>query len=140
MDRKEFLAQLGLSSAAIFAGICMSGCSKEENPGTTPAPSNVDFTLNLTESANSALNSNGGYIYKNGIIVAKTMSGTFIAASQTCTHQGGTVEFQANNNRLYCPVHGAMFQVDGTVLAGPANRALTTYKTSVSGNTLRVFS
>lgn len=138
MDRKEFLKQLGLTSAVIFTGACLGGCSK--NNSTPAAPTNVDFTLSLADSANTALNTAGGFIYKNGIIIAKTLSGSIIAVSQACTHEGGTVQFQANNNRLYCPLHGAMFQVDGTVLAGPARTPLTVYKTSLSGNNLRVYS
>lgn len=139
MDRKEFLKQLGLTSAVIFTGACLGGCSKSS--GSTPAaPTNVDFTLSLTDSANSALNTAGGYIYKSGIIIAKTLSGSYIAVSQACTHEGGTVQFQAANNRLYCPLHGAMFQVDGTVLAGPAKTALTVYKTTLTGTSLRVYS
>lgn len=146
MDRKEFLKQLGLTSAVIFAGACMGGCSKDDStspgsPNTTPpTTTGTDFTLNLTEASNAALKTAGGYLYKNGIIIAKTLAGSFIAVSQTCTHQGGIVEFQANNNRLYCPVHGAMFQVDGAVLAGPATSALTTYKTTLTGNNLRIYS
>lgn len=138
MDRKEFLKQLGLTSAVIFTGACLGGCSKD---GSKPSPpSSVDFTLNLSDSVNAALNTAGGFIYKNGIIIAKTLSGSFIAVSQACTHEGGTVQFQANNNRLVCPLHGAMFQVDGTVLAGPARTPLTVYKTSLTGTSLRIFS
>ncbi len=140
MDRKEFLKQLGLTSAVIFTGACLGSCSKENDTSNPSPPSTIDFTLNLTDAANAALKNAGGFMYKNGIIIAKTLSGSFIAVSQTCTHQGGTVEFQANNNRLYCPVHGAMFQVDGSVLAGPANKPLSVYKTSLSGNNLRIFS
>jgi len=140
MDRKEFLKQLGLTSAVIFTGACLGSCSKENDTSTPSPPSTIDFTLNLTDAANAALKNAGGFMYKNGIIIAKTLSGSFIAVSQTCTHQGGTVEFQANNNRLYCPVHGAMFQVDGSVLAGTANKPLSVYKTSLSGNNLRIFS
>lgn len=140
MDRKEFLKQLGLTSAVIFTGACLGGCSKDATSGAPTPPSNVDFTLSLTDSANAALNNAGGYMYKNGIIIAKTLSGTYIAVSQACTHEGGQVQFQANNNRLYCPLHGAMFQVDGTVLAGPAKSPLTVYKTALSGNNLRIYS
>lgn len=144
MDRKEFLKQLGLTSAVIFAGACVAGCSKEGNNSgggnTTPPPANVDFTLNLTESANAPLNTAGGFIYRNNIIIARTLAGAFVAVSQVCTHQGGTVEFQANNNRFYCPVHGAMFETTGTVLGGPTSTPLKAYKTTLSGNNLRVFS
>lgn len=143
MDRKTFLAQMGLTSAAIFTGACMAGCSKEGDSGSNnnpPPATNVDFTLDLTQPVNANLNTPGGFIYKNNIIVARTLSGNFVALSQICTHQGGTVEFQANNNRFYCPVHGALFQTNGSVIAGPANSPLKTYNTSLTGNNLRVYS
>ena len=88
MDRKEFLAQLGLSGAAVFMGACMAGCSKD---GSTPAPANVDFTLNLSDPANAALGSAGGFVYKNNIIIARTQSNAYIAVAQACTHEGTTL-------------------------------------------------
>jgi len=88
MDRKQFLEQIGLGSAAILVGMCMGGCSKTEGGGTTTPPSSVDFTLDLTSATYSALNTTGGFIYKDGLIVAKTVSGTFIAVAAACTHQG----------------------------------------------------
>ena len=78
MDRKEFLSQLGLTSAAVFMGACMAGCSKD---GSTPAPTNVDFTINLSDPANAALGAAGGFIYKNNIIIARTQTNAYIALS-----------------------------------------------------------
>ena len=143
MDRKEFLAQMGMTTAAVFMGACLGGCSKDDDGGgnnTTNPPTNVDFTLDLTQQANAALNSNGGFVYSNNIIVARTTSGTFIAVSQVCTHQGGTVQFQGANNRFFCPNHGATFSTTGAVTGGPATQDLKSYKTSLNGNILRVFS
>lgn len=142
MDRKEFLSQMGMTSAAIFMGACMAGCSKDDSNGSgpTPPPTNIDFTLNLSDPANAALNNAGGFVYKNNIIVAKTVAGSFIAVSQVCTHEGTTIVFQGNNNRFYCPNHGATFSTGGAVTNGPANKALTSYNTQLTGTTLRVFS
>lgn len=73
MKRNEFLAALGISSAAVILTTCL-GCSKNSGGETIPAnpPSNIDFTLDLTSSANAALLTNGGYLAINGVIVAKT--------------------------------------------------------------------
>lgn len=143
MDRKEFLAQLGLTSAAIFAGACLSGCSKDDsNPGgggTTP-PASVDFTINLADPNFNSLNNPGGFIYQSGIIIARTLSDQYIAVSQACTHQGTSVVFQANNQRFFCPNHGSTFSTTGAVTGGPAPTALRRFNTSVNGTTLRVFS
>lgn len=142
MDRKEFLAQLGLTSAAIFVGTCMGGCSKDDGGSSSvpPAPTGVDFTINLSDSANAALATAGGYIYRSGIIVARTLSDQYIAVSQACTHQGTTVVFEGGNNRFYCSNHGSTFSTTGSVTGGPAGAPLTKYNTALSGSNLRVFS
>ncbi|MGB4771367.1 MAG: Rieske 2Fe-2S domain-containing protein [Chitinophagaceae bacterium] len=142
MDRKEFLAQLGLSSAAIFAGACLTGCSKDDGGsggGVTP-PANVDFTINLSDSANAALNTAGGFIYQSGIIIARTLSDTYLAVAQACTHEGTTVVWQAGNDRFFCPNHGSTFSTTGSVTNGPAGSALKRYNTSLTGTNLRIFS
>jgi cytochrome b6-f complex iron-sulfur subunit len=100
----------------------------------------VDFTLDLTNSANSALNNNGGYLYHGGVIVARTIDGSYVAVSQTCTHAGGTVVYDSRINDFYCPVHGSVFSTNGSVVSGPAPSALVKYNTSLSGTSLRVYS
>jgi len=138
MDRKEFLALLGISSAALALTYCFGGCQPMSNIPT--APTNIDFTLDLTNAAYSALKSNGGYLYNAGVIVARTVSGTYVAVSQYCTHAGGTVQYVATINDFYCPVHGSVFSTSGSVIQGPAGSALVKYNTSLSGNSLRVYS
>lgn len=144
MDRKEFLSQMGLTSAAIFAGACLAGCSKDDGGSSggnvTPPPPTVDFTINLADSANSALGVAGGYIYQGGIIVARTLGDQYIAVSQVCTHQGTTVIFQGASDRFYCPNHGSTYSTTGAVTNGPAGSPLKKYNTSLTGSSLRVFS
>jgi cytochrome b6-f complex iron-sulfur subunit len=137
ISRKEFLSLLGLSSAAVALTYCFGGCQPASNGPT--APTNVDFTLDLTNAAYSALNSNGGYVYNQGVIVARTINGTFVAVSQTCTHAGGTVVYDKNINDFYCPVHGSVFSTSGSVINGPAASPLAKYNTSLTGTSLRVF-
>lgn len=137
MDRKRFLSSLGLSAGTIFIASCLGGCSKAavDNGGAAPT---VDFTLDLSQPANAALNTPGGYLYANGVIVAKTLSGSIIAVSQACTHQGVTVQYVSNNNSFYCPSHAANFSSTGAVTGGPANSPLKQYTVTVTGNTVRI--
>jgi cytochrome b6-f complex iron-sulfur subunit len=132
MDRKEFLSLLGISSAALALTYCFGGCQPMNNGPT--APTNVDFTLDLTNSANSSLNTNGGYVYHGGVIVARTVNGSYVAVSQYCTHAGGTVVYESRINDFYCPVHGSVFSTNGSVISGPASSALVKYNTSLSGD------
>ena len=138
MDRKEFLTMLGMGAAAVACSCCLGGC--QPNSGVPSAPTNVDFTLDLTDSANGALKSNGGYLYKNGVIVARTVGGQYVAVSSICTHAGGTVYYDSNGNRFHCPVHGSNFGTDGSVINGPAGSPLMKYNTALNGNSLHVYS
>lgn len=142
MQRKEFLNALGVSTATFLFATCLGGCSKAGstdavNNGPMP-PSNVDFVLDLTQSENANLATNGGYIYKNNIIVARTTAGSYIAVSMACTHQGTTVVYEGNNNRFYCNNHGSTFSNSGVVNNGPAATNLKQYATTLNGNMLRI--
>jgi cytochrome b6-f complex iron-sulfur subunit len=140
MDRKEFLSLLGYGAASLTALGCIGGCSKATDTSATTGPTNIDFTLDLTQTANAALKTAGGYVYANGVIVARTMAGQYIAVQQSCTHESNTLSYQASNTRFYCDRHGAIFSETGAVTGGPAPRALTTYSTSLTGTSLRVYS
>ncbi len=137
MDRKEFLSRFGVGAAVAVCGYCIAGC---KNPDAITGPTNVNFTLDLSQSANSALNHNGGYVYNGGVIVARTVNGTYVAVSQACTHQGTTVYYDATNNRFSCPAHGSNFATDGSVINGPASSPLTRYNTQLNGTLLKVYS
>jgi len=158
MKRGEFLRSLGMSSAALMAFYCMgttlTSCSKSnDDPApATPAPSTgitgnadtskgaINFTLDLTDANFSKLKTAGQYALVGSLIVAKTKSGSLIALSKTCTHEGNEVLYRADTDDIFCPSHLSEFQTTGAVKVGPATRALTQYKTTLStnGNTLTV--
>ncbi|MDE3236592.1 MAG: Rieske (2Fe-2S) protein [Bacteroidota bacterium] len=138
MDRKEFLSQIGLGSAGMFLFSCLGGCSKTAGGNVAQAPSNVNLTVDITSSAYSALQTNGGYVYVNGIIIAKTTTGNYLAVSQACTHQGATVVFESNSSMFYCPSHGSMFNANGSVANGPASAPLKQYTVTANGNVLTI--
>jgi len=137
MDRKEFLSAIGLGAAAIACSYCFDACNVND-PGIT-GPTNVDFTLDLTAPSNGALKSTGGYIYNSGVIVANAGS-AYIAVSAACTHQGNSVVYDETSHGFYCPAHGSRFSQSGAVTNGPAASPLTSYKTTLTGTQLRVYS
>jgi len=140
MDRKDFIAAVGISAAS-FALLNCVGCSKGDSGSSgVSGPSNIDFTLDLTASANAALLNNGGSMAVNGLIVAKTSAGAYIAVQQSCTHESYGLVYQGSNQRFYCNNHGATFSETGAVTNGPASKSLTTYTTVLTGTSLRVHS
>ncbi|WP_245927868.1 QcrA and Rieske domain-containing protein [Mucilaginibacter oryzae] len=142
MDIKEFLSTIGITAAS-FALINCIGCSKKSDNvlgGGVTGPTGVDFTLDLSVSANSALLNNGGYLASNGVIVARTTTGSYIAVQQSCTHESYPLIYQGGSQQFYCNNHGSAFTEAGVVKNAPANRNLTVYKTTLTGTSLRVFS
>jgi cytochrome b6-f complex iron-sulfur subunit len=136
MDRKEFLLQLGTTAMSFPVCLAMlSGCSQENE--VSPAPTNVDLTIDVSTGQ---LSKNGGYVVQNGIIIARTTSGDFLAVSAACTHEGITVQYESAKNDFYCSGHGAVFTSSGSVSKGPASKALTKYNTELTGTSLRVYS
>ena len=149
MERKDFIEKVGLSAASILIFGCMQGCSKSDSPAPTqPTGSTnnnttkpVDFTIIITANPYTSLNTAGGfYIDKtNNIIIARTLTNEFIAVSSLCTHQQVTIDFEPSNNKFSCSAHGSVFSTTGSVLNGPAASPLKQYKTTLTGNSLRVF-
>lgn len=140
LNRKDFFAAIGVSTAAVAVFTCLGGCSKNAG-GTmiTPVPpTGVDFTLDLTTSANAALKTNGGFVVSQNIIVARTSAGAYIAVQLYCTHQQQPLVYQSDNHRFFCNTHGSAFTETGAVLNGPAAASLTAYKTTLTGNSLRI--
>ena len=100
----------------------------------------VFFNSDFTKLVSVIIASNGGFLVSQGIVVARTNSGTFIAVSAACTHEGTNVNYVASANEFLCPNHGAQFSSTGVVTRGPANTNLKQYNTSLTGNSLRVYS
>ena len=95
--------------------------------------------MDLTNAQYSGLQTPGNFIYTtNGLIVARTLGGDFIAVSEYCTHQGTPVQYVSQKNDFYCPSHGSTFDASGNVTGGPAPAALKAYKTSLNGHILTV--
>ncbi len=95
--------------------------------------------LDLTISSSSALASTGGYItVNNAIVIGRTASGDYVAASNLCTHEPKRrVIF--NKTEYFCTDHGARFSLTGSNLNTIARSPLTVYKTANDGKTLIVY-
>ncbi|KAB5487581.1 MULTISPECIES: ubiquinol-cytochrome c reductase iron-sulfur subunit [Flagellimonas] len=145
MERKQFLRSLGAGAAFALTFPCLHGCSKDEIDGNLEeVPTGVDFTVDLTSQEAQALATNGGFILKNLVVVARNLQGEYVAASQVCSHESyDQVRFVNQDGGIfYCDVHGSRFGQDGTPLnkvdSKPA-RALKVFNTELDGSLLRVF-
>ena len=137
MTRTEFSSQLGKNAVIAFLPICMStlsGCQKTNM--SREFPNNANFTLEVS-SGEFAIN--GGLLVKNGIIIARSNTGVFIAVS-ACTHEGTTIQYNSTDNSFQCPRHGATFNLTGQVASEPAFKSLIEFRTLLRGNLLKILS
>lgn len=137
MERRDFLSTLGVGAASVLVLGCLGSCSKDENT----APEDVDFTLDLDDAENAALRETGGFVVRNSVVVARTITDTYAAATVVCAHEGQRrIIYNDIANEWNCDVHGARFNIDGSRKNNVASRNLKVYNTSLDGNILRIFS
>ena len=138
MNRKEFLKASALALLGVAIGPAfLESCSKSSS---SPQGPTVDFTIDLSASANAALNNIGGSVYSNGVVVARISSADlgFIALAQACTHEGCTIAFNAGSQTFVCPCHGGTFDMSGNVISGPPPNPVTKYAITRSNNILTI--
>jgi Rieske Fe-S protein len=98
-----------------------------------------ELTIDLTQTANSALLTVGSAMYAvmpstNITIIVVRISSTQVAAfSSVCTHLGCKVNLPTGGV-VTCPCHGSQFTTTGIVTLGPALTNLSPYYAQLSGN------
>jgi cytochrome b6-f complex iron-sulfur subunit len=132
MDRREFVAVCAIGGA----GLWLTGCASLV---THPVPvSGNRVRLALARYPELANPDGAIKIQPSGLddplYVLATPSGDFRVVSPICTHRGCTVD--VSGARLVCPCHGSTYNREGQVLRGPAQRALTRYSVTRSGDEL----
>ena len=62
------------------------------------------------------------------VAVYRDPQGVVSMVSAACTHMDCEVHFNAGETSWDCPCHGSRFRVDGSIIAGPAERALPAHR------------
>ena len=137
MERDEFLKFLGAGTLLTCLG-CLDSCSPSSH--SDPAPTSLDFTVDISLAENSTLQATNGFLVKNGVIIVRLSATEFTALWRSCTHEGTPVDYQTSEQNFLCPNHLSKFSLNGGVLKGPASFPLRQYNTALTGNNLRVFS
>ena len=109
-DAENFVEDLSASSSSQF-----------------PTSASPGREMNSPEKRHPIPNSQSLEYYGAGDAVFAAASGGSEAISLTCTHQGCTVQPQVDGKFL-CPCHGAVYDAQGRVIAGPAKRDLPRFQ------------
>jgi Rieske Fe-S protein len=128
ISRRSFL---GSSALVVLPAIC-GGCT-DNGPAPVVLPAVTNNTIILPFADFAALTKTGGSIvgqakgYVNPIVIARVRDDSISALDAICTHERCTVAYNALNIDLECPCHGSTYEVDGTVIGGPAPRPLRVF-------------
>ena len=70
--------------------------------------------------------------------LVRSSEGGFLAVYRRCTHLGCSVNWQADQNRFFCPCHASSFDVHGDIENPPAPRALDTFPVQIAAGQVTV--
>jgi Rieske Fe-S protein len=125
-----------LAGAAVGVTTALAACG-DSSPSGSGSGSGTG-SGSATVSAAEVPVGGGKILTDQSVVVTQPTAGTYKAFSAVCTHQGCVVSSVANS-RISCACHNSQFSAaDGSVITGPATRALTAKSVSVSGDTLTV--
>ncbi|MGC3993830.1 MAG: Rieske (2Fe-2S) protein [Propionicimonas sp.] len=124
-----------LNSAGIAAvTLCLGGCAAAGSGSATSGGSSSAGPVTV----NAADIPVGSGKIVAPFVVTQPTAGTYEAFSYLCTHQGFPVG-EVTDAAIVCEHHGSNFSLsDGSVLHGPATKALTKATVTVSGDTLTI--
>ena len=75
---------------------------------------------------------------KRSVYVTDAGNGEWAVFSRTCSHLGCLVRWNEQRGEFLCPCHGAVFDKNGTVIAGPPPRPLQKLDVKVEAGVLYV--
>lgn len=143
LTRRSVLAGACGTCAVALAG-CGAAITGLPAPAAAPAPSVEPAPVAppaakpkaaLASTADVPVGG-GTIIAAQKLVVTQPQAGTFKAFSAVCTHQGCAVT-TVRDGAINCPCHDSNFDItDGSVLSGPATKALPAKRIKVSGKSI----
>lgn len=124
LSRRYFLELLGLGSIGIVTVGSMALSASYLSPNVVKEPP-TRFKVGppATFSPGSVT-----LIEDQNVFVVRATEGFFFALSATCTHLGCIANYKRDEGIIACPCHGSKFNKEGTVIGGPAPRALPRFE------------
>src|ERR1041385_1117764 len=129
ISRRSFLG----GSALVVLPVLCGACTDSSAAAVVDLPPVANKMIVVPLKDFSELMKTGGSVvgkaagYPNPIVIAQVSDGMFAALDALCTHAGCNVAYNALNLTLDCPCHGSTYELNGSVISGPAPRALKVF-------------
>ena len=127
-SRRVVLNSAGLAAVTV----CLAGCSAAPNSGSSSSSAAGPTTVKAADIPVGSGKIVGQFV------VTQPKAGTFEAFGYLCTHQNLPVQ-SVTDAAIVCGRHGSTYSLaDGTVITGPAQKALTKATVKQDGDTLTI--
>ncbi|GAA2708139.1 Rieske (2Fe-2S) protein [Actinoplanes palleronii] len=138
--RRRVLQLAGAGGAGVLLTACGSSSDDTDDAAvstTTPATTETSAASGAGDSADVVAAVAdvpvGGGVIGTDLVVTQPTAGAFKAFSKVCTHQGCPVS-SITGDKILCNCHNSQFSIkDGSVVQGPATKALSEVAVKVSG-------
>lgn len=143
MERKDFIKTCGIALVGLpFASMLLTSCQS-----IYYAPSNIDNNRIVVPLSEFKIIKKNRTAHRDFVMVRttnqdfpiclyKTADDQYVASLMKCTHRG--CELNVGGGIYSCPCHGSEFDTNGTVLEGPADQDLKTFKTSIENENIYI--
>ena len=145
MTRRQFLEAAGLLVCGVTIGssVLLTGCGSKPAPAIGADAFEVDGNLVTvmlakapelaTVGGSASITSDSPQVY---LVIARTAEDGFVVVSNRCTHRGKAIVYDGETGHFMCVSGKSEFRLDGTVVRGPADRPLRTYRWRVEDGRL----
>ena len=136
VPRRRFLVQLAAGTGLVAGGL--SACSAVATFQARLVKGRIIVPQAELEELfrvdNVALVTAAGL--PEALILIRMDEGSYRALGARCTHLGCRV--RPGKHSLRCPCHGAVFDLEGNVIRGPAKKPLSRYELQVKETTIEI--
>jgi Rieske Fe-S protein len=147
-SRRKFLAQVigaGVAFLAVLLGMPAVGAAigpalRRDETDWASLGSPDSFEVGVPKAVNVTIVQRDGWIETTevkGVWVVRQPDNTFTVFNGRCTHLGCAYAWQTDQHQFACPCHAGVFNIEGSVLAGPPPRPLDTLETRIQDGDLQ---
>ena len=150
-SRRQFCRHACQAASLVAVSALITACGGGDDGGSPTSPtdpssqalsvingSTAGRTVSVPVSTGPLAAANGAALVTSTVgsfLVYRSSQTSFNVLTAVCTHEACTVD-GFNGQLFVCPCHGSRYTTGGSVANGPASRALTSFPSTLTGDTL----